>query len=205
MNNLKKVWNIKWLKVIIATIGTLILNIGLYWCIENILLDQLKEDIKHAKMGISRSEAQIQRLDKEINSLNNALLEKMENKEDDATHYYTLSVEPIRYINRYVLNAAKPDGILIKNSSVSSKGVQSLNRRTIDILKKGFGEQYYKSLEQYAIKLKVQGTFPSILQYIQNLYDLPINIMFYNFNLRQQQNGVELNVTLHLITYKLKV
>jgi hypothetical protein len=207
MTNIKQLLSIKWVKVCIAIVIAISINYGAAKFIDGIVLATLKEDIKNAKMGVSRSEKELLRLNKEIDVLSKNIEEKLTAGDTTTAHYYTLSIEPMNYINQYVLNYTKPSNIIIKSSSVRPNNTLSLFSKSVMKQVKnimGVSNRKNLKLKEYIIDLKASGRYPEMLEYIQNIYNLPVKMSFSKFSITQTEVGVELDCQIKIIAYQTK-
>ncbi|MEK9728119.1 MAG: hypothetical protein VW397_08465, partial [Candidatus Margulisiibacteriota bacterium] len=118
MNYLKLLLSNIWVRIFGLIFSAILFLILFNILINSFIISPLETDVSNSKRGVSRYQVELSRLEKEISSIQSKISKKSKNSKAQYDHYYSLYSNPVRYINKFVLSDAKPNGLLIISSSV---------------------------------------------------------------------------------------
>ena len=153
-----------WFRLIVLTssaiFGGFLISVGLQF----FLIEPLELDLRDAKRGISRFEKELSRLESEVTAIEKKIQEKSKVSQGRYQHYYTLYSNPVRYINQFVLNQAKPEQLLVTSSSVMpNTSLTSIERTQLNPHIKEYGISRIKNLTKLfsvtRVSLVATGSF----------------------------------------------
>lgn len=197
-----------WFRLIVLTssaiFGGFLISVGLQF----FLIEPLELDLRDAKRGISRFEKELSRLESEVTAIEKKIQEKSKVSQGRYQHYYTLYSNPVRYINQFVLNQAKPEQLLVTSSSVMpNTSLTSIERTQLNPHIKEYGISRIKNLTKLfsvtRVSLVATGSFSDIGQYLSNLNQLPVKFSVRNFELRDNNSSLVLTLELAFIVYRM--
>ena len=172
------------------------------------IIQPIALDVKNSSRGVSRYQVEIERLTREINSIQTKIDVKSRNSRGMYEHYYSLYSNPVRYINQFVLSEAKPNDLLIISSSVvPNVTFPSVDREKFKPFLREYGISNARNLNKiykvFAVTLTATGSFSVIGEYISNLYSLPLKFSVQSFELKESNNALILNLKLSFFVYNL--
>jgi len=197
-----------WFRVIGLSVASVIVLMITSTLIQIFLINPIQKDLRNAKRGISRSQSELLRIEKEVASIQQQIDQKSTTNQGRYQHYYTLYSNPVRYINQFVLNQSKPPDITVLSSSVQpNSGITSVEKELLKPYIKDFGISRMNNITKLfsitELSLVASGSFTSIGQYLTNLNNLPVKFVVRNFELKNQNNNLVLSLNLAFIVYRI--
>ena len=197
-----------WFRVIGLSVASVIVLMITSTLIQIFLINPIQKDLRNAKRGISRSQSELLRIEKEVASIQQQIDQKSTTNQGRYQHYYTLYSNPVRYINQFVLNQSKPPDITVLSSSVQpNSGITSVEKELLKPYIKDLGISRLNNITKLfsitQLSLVASGSFTSIGQYLTNLNNLPVKFVVRNFELKNQNNNLVLSLNLAFIVYRI--
>ena len=197
-----------WFRLIALLVSTVIGLVLVSSAIQLFFIGPIEKDLNNAKRGISRFEGELSRIEKEVTNIQKQIEEKSKKNEGRYQHYYTLYSNPVRYINQFVLNQAKPEDLLVISSSVQpNTSLTSVEKSLLKPYLKEYGISRLKNITKLfsitQVSLVASGSFFSIGQYLSNLNNLPVKYVVRNFELKNSNNNLVLTLNLSFIIYRM--
>lgn len=197
-----------WSRVIGLSVASVIVLMITSTLIQIFLINPIQKDLRNAKRGISRSQSELLRIEKEVASIQQQIDQKSTTNQGRYQHYYTLYSNPVRYINQFVLNQSKPPDITVLSSSVQpNSGITSVEKELLKPYIKDLGISRLNNITKLfsitQLSLVASGSFTSIGQYLTNLNNLPVKFVVRNFELKNQNNNLVLSLNLAFIVYRI--
>ena len=145
MSNLSLLFQNSWFRVLIF-FSAVVFSLFLFSFGFNLLVvEPVVLDIRDAKRGVSRFQGEISSLERQVKAIEKKIEEKSKVSQGRYQHYYNLYLNPVRYINQFVLNQAKPEPLLITSSSVMpNTSLTSIERTKMKPYLKEYGFQELK-------------------------------------------------------------
>jgi hypothetical protein len=197
-----------WFRLIGFSVGSVVVLMIISTLIQLFLIDPIQKDLRNAKRGVSRSQSELLRIEKEVANIQRQIDEKSATNQGRYQHYYTLYSNPVRYINQFVLNQSKPQDITVLSSSVHpNTSLTSVEKELLKPYVKDFGISRLNNITKLfsitQLSLVASGSFNSIGQYLTNLNNLPVKFVVRNFELKNQNNNLVLSLNLAFIVYRM--
>jgi len=197
-----------WFRLIGFSVGSVVVLTIISTLIQLFLIRPIQNDLRNAKRGVSRSQSELLRIEKEVANIQQQIEEKSAANQGRYQHYYTLYSNPVRYINQFVLNQSKPQDITVLSSSVQpNTSLTSVEKELLNPYIKDFGISRLNNITKLfsitQLSLVASGSFTSIGQYLTNLNNLPVKFVVRNFELKNQNNNLVLSLNLAFIVYRM--
>lgn len=197
-----------WFRLIGLSVASVIVLMITSSLIQIFFINPIQKDLRNAKRGISRSQSELLRIEKEVANIQQQIDEKSTTNQGRYQHYYTLYSNPVRYINQFVLNQSKPQDITVLSSSVQpNTSLTSVEKELLKPYIKDFGISRMNNITKLfsitQLSLVASGSFTSIGQYLTNLNNLPVKFVVRNFELKNQNNNLVLSLNLAFIVYRM--
>lgn len=197
-----------WFRLIGLSVASVIVLMITSSLIQIFFINPIQKDLRNAKRGISRSQSELLRIEKEVANIQQQIDEKSTTNQGRYQHYYTLYSNPVRYINQFVLNQSKPQDITVLSSSVQpNTSLTSVEKELLKPYIKAFGISRMNNITKLfsitQLSLVASGSFTSIGQYLTNLNNLPVKFVVRNFELKNQNNNLVLSLNLAFIVYRM--
>jgi Tfp pilus assembly protein PilO len=198
-----------WFRLIVATTVAVAGLLALSSAMAILFIKPLELDLRDAKRGISRFERDLTRLKREVTAIEKKIDEKSKASEGRYEHYYTMYANPVRYINQFVLNQAKPPTMIVTSSSVvPNTSLTSMERTQLKPYIKDYGisriQNLTKEFSVTRLSMAATGSFSDIGQYLSNLNQLPVKFSMRNFELRDNNQSLVLTLDLAFIVYRME-
>lgn len=198
-----------WFRLIVVAVLSALGLVLIATLINAFLVQPLRLDLKDAERGVSRFERDLAQLKKEVALIEKKIDEKSKASNGRYEHYYTLYANPVRYINQFVLNQAKPSNLIVTSSSVMpNTSLTSLERTQLKPYLKEYGisriQNLTKEFSVTRLSMVATGSFSDIGQYLSNLNQLPVKFSMRNFELRDNNKALVLTLDIAFIVYRMQ-
>tara|TARA_A100001015_G_scaffold176438_1_gene196177 strand:+ start:156 stop:731 length:576 start_codon:yes stop_codon:yes gene_type:complete len=186
---------------------TVCVLVGLILGLNHWVLDPIVKDISDAKRGVHHYQKEVARLNREIASMTNKIIKKTAN--DDAYHhFFTLFSDPLKYINQFILTQAKPPGVVMVSSSVApNANFSSLEKKYLEPHIKSHGisriQNIHRHLTVFRLHLVAVGSYSDMLQFIDNLYQLPIVFSLQMAQIEEANQGLRFTLKIGVVVHPL--
>ena len=210
MLSLRRIFNIFEVRIFSYLSLMIISVIAFFYFVNFIFIQPLVIDVENAKRGLSRNEVEFSKINREVSLIQQTIDEKSKGSKGVYEHYYALYTNPVRYINQFVLSKAKPGGLLITSSSVVPNTIfTSRDRSKFKPFLKVYGVSNFKDLQKLFsvvnVSISARGSFPIIGTYLTNLNNLPLSFSMYDFELKENNSMLELNLKLSFFVHNLEL
>ena len=196
-----------WFRLIAALFGMVVSVILIDTIIDQNFIEPKERQLQNARRGISQSEQSIKTISRDIDRLTTKINKKIGNSQLKYQHYYTMSNNPVLYINQFVLTQSKPETLLISNSSVITNA--SLSVKLKRLFRPNVNNQNIKHMRNFSnfyqissLRLSASGTFFDVGQFLTNIYNLPLSFYVSDFSILNNNNFVDLKMTIIFITFR---
>jgi hypothetical protein len=209
LNNYPLLLKNTWFRLILLALITISVLTISSRMIHRIFNAPIEKKISNANRGLSSFEGELSSLDRQVKAIEKKINERSKNSNGQYQHYYNLYLNPVRYINQFVLNQAKPEGLLITTSSVMpNTSISSIERAKMSPLLKKYGISRVQNLTKIfsitRVSLSAVGSFPMIGLYLSNLNELPIKFSIRSFDLKESNNTLTLSLEMAFIVYRMQ-
>ncbi|MGA0242568.1 MAG: hypothetical protein ACO3K7_06225 [Candidatus Marinamargulisbacteria bacterium] len=203
-----RLWTDAWVRLALLVGTLIILLVGGATAINYTLVQPIKKDLTGAKHGVTRIARDVERLKKDVAKLDEKMKKKSMSSNGKYQHYYTLYTNPLRYINQFILTQAKPDGLVITNSSVvSNTGFNGYEKKKFAPHAKRYGISRTNNLNNVfsvaRVTLRTSGSFNDTASYLVNLYAIPIDFFVTKFSINNQGRLIVMDLEISFMVYRM--